>query len=88
MGNGARDYDPVTGRWTAKDPILFAGGDANLYGYALGDPINFFDANGKFISLTAAAAIFAGSYLAYSMYTAFSDFKTDLERAKVDADAL
>jgi len=21
---GARDYDPVTGRWTAKDPILFS----------------------------------------------------------------
>ncbi|MCB1778002.1 MAG: RHS repeat-associated core domain-containing protein, partial [Candidatus Competibacteraceae bacterium] len=26
---GARDYDPRTGRWTAKDPIRFAGGDAN-----------------------------------------------------------
>jgi RHS repeat-associated protein len=23
---GARDYDPETGRWTAKDPIAFAGG--------------------------------------------------------------
>ncbi|HXO42201.1 MAG TPA: RHS repeat-associated core domain-containing protein, partial [Thermoanaerobaculia bacterium] len=23
---GARDYEPSTGRWTAKDPILFAGG--------------------------------------------------------------
>jgi RHS repeat-associated protein len=30
---GARDYDSFTGRWTAKDPILFAGGDMNLYGY-------------------------------------------------------
>jgi len=30
---GARDYDPDTGRWTAKDPILFKGGDTNLYGY-------------------------------------------------------
>ena len=29
---GARDYNPVNGRWTAKDPILFAGGDTNLYG--------------------------------------------------------
>jgi RHS repeat-associated protein len=35
---GARDYDPNTGRWTAKDPILFAGGDMNLYGYVLGEP--------------------------------------------------
>ncbi len=43
---GARDYDPETGRWTAKDPIRFAGGDSNLYGYVLGDPINFIDPNG------------------------------------------
>jgi RHS repeat-associated protein len=33
---GARDYDAFTGRWTSKDPIRFAGGDANLYGYVLG----------------------------------------------------
>ena len=40
---GARDYDPDTGRWTAKDPILFAGGDANLYGYVQNDPVNWVD---------------------------------------------
>ena len=43
---GARDYDPVTGRWTAKDPLLFGGGDANLYGYVGGDPVNFVDSTG------------------------------------------
>jgi len=43
---GARDYDAETGRWTAKDPILFAGGDANLYGYVENDPINWIDASG------------------------------------------
>jgi len=43
---GARDYDPDTGRWTAKDPILFAGGDTNLYGYVLQDPVNFVDPEG------------------------------------------
>ena len=43
---GARDYDAEIGRWTAKDPILFAGGDANLYGYVLNNPINFTDAVG------------------------------------------
>jgi len=37
---GARDYDAGTGRWTAKDPIRFGGGDTNLYGYVLGDPVN------------------------------------------------
>ena len=44
---GARDYDPETGRWTRKDPILFAGGDTNLYGYVGNDPINNIDSNGK-----------------------------------------
>ena len=44
---GYRDYDPETGRWTARDPIGFAGGDTNLYGYVLGDPINWVDPDGK-----------------------------------------
>ncbi len=43
---GARDYDAETGRWTAKDPILFDGGDTNLYGYVLANPVNNFDSNG------------------------------------------
>ncbi len=43
---GARDYDAETGRWTAKDPIRFKGGDTNLYGYVLSDPVNFIDPKG------------------------------------------
>ncbi|MFB6307314.1 MAG: RHS repeat-associated core domain-containing protein, partial [Flavobacteriales bacterium] len=43
---GARDFDPTLGRWTSKDPIGFAGGDPNLYGYVLGDPVNGLDVNG------------------------------------------
>lgn len=34
---GYRDYDPETGRWTARDPIGLAGGDTNLFGNALGN---------------------------------------------------
>jgi RHS repeat-associated protein len=44
---GARDYDAETGRWTAKDPIRFDGGDTNLFGYVLNDPINSFDLRGN-----------------------------------------
>jgi RHS repeat-associated protein len=43
---GARDYDARTARWTDKDPIRFAGGEENLYGYAAGDPINATDVAG------------------------------------------
>ncbi|AKT39533.1 RHS repeat-associated core domain-containing protein [Chondromyces crocatus] len=45
---GARDYQPETARWTAKDPLLFDGGDTNLYAYALGDPVNRIDPTGKY----------------------------------------
>ena len=48
---GARDYDPDAGRWTAKDPLLFRGGAANLYGYVFNDPVNRIDPDGR---LTAA----------------------------------
>lgn len=43
---GARDYSPELGRFTAKDPIDFAGGDTNLYAYTMSDPINFIDPEG------------------------------------------
>ncbi len=43
---GYRGYDAYTGKWTAKDPIGFQGGDSNLYGYVLGDPVNFVDPTG------------------------------------------
>jgi RHS repeat-associated protein len=43
---GYRDYMPEIGKWTAKDPILFAGGDSNLYGYVQNDPVNLIDPEG------------------------------------------
>jgi RHS repeat-associated protein len=40
---GFRDYDPAAGRWMARDPVGFEGGQGNLYAYADGDPINLRD---------------------------------------------
>ena len=40
---GYREYDPEIGRWLGKDPLLFGGGDTNLYGYVLQDPVNLVD---------------------------------------------
>jgi RHS repeat-associated protein len=46
---GYRDYDAEVGRFLIKDPLLFEGGDPNLYRYASGDPVNVVDQNGLFI---------------------------------------
>lgn len=43
---GSRDYDAEAGRWISKDPIRFLGEGFNLYGYVLGDPVNFYDPAG------------------------------------------
>jgi RHS repeat-associated protein len=36
---GMRDYDPQAGRWTTPDPLMFAGGERNLYAYAGNSPV-------------------------------------------------
>ncbi len=45
---GAREYDAELGRWSSSDPIGFGGGDTNLHGYVLGDPVNFVDPSGLY----------------------------------------
>jgi RHS repeat-associated protein len=66
---GHRDYDSYTGRWTAKDPIDFSGGDSNLYGYVLGDPINFIDPTGEWVWVAVGAVIGAAINVGVTLYT-------------------
>jgi hypothetical protein len=73
MWFGARDYDPAIGRWTAKDPIRFRGGDANLYTYVAADPTNHIDRNGLWqasigISGTLGGGIFGNPLGPPSMF--------------------
>ncbi len=69
---GARDYEAVTGRWTAKDPIGFGGGDSNLYSYVGQDPVNLVDPSGEIVPLVVAGALVGGA-VAGGLYGAFTD---------------
>jgi RHS repeat-associated protein len=53
---GARDYDPITARWTTKDPIGFAGRSANLYGYTFSDSVNLIDRSGLTVTCSYSQA--------------------------------
>ena len=70
----SRDYDPVTGRWTSKDPILFNGGDTNLYGYTLNDPVNFIDPSGKSLAGIIVYPILIGGGICLANPQACADF--------------
>ena len=70
---GYRNYDPDLGRWTAKDPILFAGGNTDLYGYCLNNPVRLADPDGLI-----AQSILAG--LAAGTITAGISFVTELAK--------
>jgi len=65
---GVRDFDPETGRWTSKDPILFKGGDANLYSHVLANPINRIDSPGT--GQVSGAACFAALGLVGQLFRA------------------
>jgi len=41
-----RVYSPMLARWLSTDPLVFLGGDENLYRYAGNNPINFADPSG------------------------------------------
>jgi RHS repeat-associated protein len=45
---GYRDYEPASGRWTARDPALFGGRQGNLYAYVGNNPVGQRDVSGLF----------------------------------------
>jgi RHS repeat-associated protein len=70
---GVRDYDPETGRWTAKDPLLFGGVSANFYAYARNDPVNRVDPTGEL------APLLAGLWVAVEVGLTVLDFIATLD---------
>ncbi len=68
---GYREYDPQTGKWTAKDPIDFSGGDSNLYGYVESNPVNLVDPSG----LVSMTKIGLGVWSAYELFNFYNDGK-------------
>jgi RHS repeat-associated protein len=65
---GARDYDPIAGRWALKDPIRFEGNDVNFYGYALNDPINYIDPNGEISATVVVVGVVIATWAANWIY--------------------
>jgi RHS repeat-associated protein len=92
---GARDYYPVLGRFAALDPIDFAGGDMDLYGYCIGDPMNFYDATGL-ITVSGgyggqAGLLSLGGGLERSLAfdgRQFADYRTDASMVQVPGSGL
>jgi RHS repeat-associated protein len=78
---GYRDYDPGVGRWTAKDPILFAGGDTDLYGYVNNNSINNIDPYGE-LAITVPTIVVYGVFTVAAIYygtKAINDTQTYLD---------
>jgi RHS repeat-associated protein len=87
---GYREYDSITGRWITKDPIDFSGGDSNLYGYVLNDPVNFVDPWGLKGNSTSSISNGLNSYntlnpmlQAYLAYNAFAINQDKMKAANI-----
>jgi len=63
---GMREYDPETGRWISRDPLLFGGGQMNFFAYAGNDPVNRSDPAGLVsIEVTGFAVAGGGIKLSF-----------------------
>jgi hypothetical protein len=69
-----------TGRWTAKEPIVFEGGTTNLYEHCYHDPINYIDVDGQNPVRAAGAAAVAGARKAWDWARRNLDFDGPAKR--------
>ncbi len=70
----ARYYDPIEGRFISKDPIGFAGGDVNLFGYVGSNPLNWVDPSGL-MAPALAVPLYYGGAKAIALGTAWLGLK-------------
>jgi RHS repeat-associated protein len=85
---GYRDYDPATGRFTARDPLLFGGDGFNLYRYVGNDPVRGTDPTGLHHGPGAGAkgaAAFAEKQ-GGARYAKAEDFTERVVKGVVDGD--
>jgi RHS repeat-associated protein len=76
----ARYYDPTLQRFISEDPIGFAAGDLNLYGYTNNSPTNFRDPTGNFVSAPVVAGVLCatGAIAGAYAYNQLSGRKTTI----------
>ena len=68
---GARDYDPIVGRWTSKDPLKLLAG-FNVYEYSEDDPINYQDPTGQGPITAGLVEAACQAYALYQLYQTLS----------------
>jgi RHS repeat-associated protein len=85
---GARDYDAHTGRWTARDPIAFGGGQTNLYVYVGNDPINFVDPSGSVAIPVVLGAIWGAIEFGLAVYDVYDFATTMMDSCSTTSDRL
>ncbi len=74
---GARAYAPENGSWLSFDPV-WNDGDPTGYGAFGGDPVNYFDPDGRMLTQVAAAGRYYGTIALGTLGGTLNDFDSML----------